>query len=228
MTMSLARLLTVSLVSSTVVTGCATPGTRPQDMGITGHEAAAKTAEREASLAAGSPALPRSEPACAVAPCWSDTPRQTEDAKHLQTVAAQHRAAAQSLRSTEEQACAGFSERDRDVSPFFHRNDIIAATRLEQRQGKYGIKFVGAVIHFRAVAGLTPEWLQRSINCHLARSAALGFDRTEMEFCPLALKGVAARVSSGGDRYLIEVTAGDARVAEEIWRRAQALASAAR
>jgi hypothetical protein len=32
----------------------------------------------------------------------------------------------------------------------------------------------GAVISFRATPGLTAQWLQRVIDCHLARNAALG------------------------------------------------------
>jgi hypothetical protein len=46
-----------------------------------------------------------------------------------------------------------------------------------------------------------------------------------MAFCPLALKGVSARVRPGGDRFLVELDTKDPAVAQEIWNRAQALAS---
>lgn len=206
--------------------GCATPGTRPEEMSAAEHESVASRTEADAAKATHTDASRVAVPArCANAPCWTGALQQTADAKHLIALAAAHRAAAQALRDAEARSCAGIAEADRDLSPFFHREDIAGATRWEERQGKSGHKLRGAVIEFRAVPGLTAEWLQRSLECHLARSAVLGYARPEMPFCPLALKGVSARVRSGGDRFLVEVEAGDAAVAEEIWKRASALAA---
>lgn len=217
------RTVLVATAGATLL-GCATPGTGPQEMSAAGHELAATNAEREAAKATHSELARVAVPArCANAPCWTGSLQQTEDAKHLIAVAAHHRAAAQALRDAEARSCAGITEEDRDISPFFHRDDIDGATRWEERQGRYGHKLRGAVIEFRAVPGLTAEWLQRSMNCHQARSAVLGYDQPEMAFCPLALKGVTARVRSGGDRFLVEVESSDSAVAEEVWRRAQAL-----
>ena len=104
---------------------------------------------------------------------------------------------------------------------------------MEQREGKYGEqregrKLVGAVIEFRAVPGLTAEWLQRRVECHIARSAALGQDQPAMKLCPLAVKGVSARVASGGNTFFVEVAADDSSGAEEVWRRARGLPRSAR
>lgn len=79
-------------------------------------------------------------------------------------------------------------------------------------------------IAFRPVPGLTTEPLQRIISCHQARNAVLGYDRTEMDYCPVALKDVAATVRSGGDRLVVEIRSNDQSTAEGILRRAQGLA----
>jgi hypothetical protein len=79
----------------------------------------------------------------------------------------------------------------------------------------------GAAIVFRAVPGLTAEWLQRIIDCHLARNAAVGYEMPEMADCPLALPGISAKVVSSGDGFAAQVRSGQDSTAAEIWRRAQ-------
>jgi hypothetical protein len=76
---------------------------------------------------------------------------------------------------------------------------------------------------FRALPGMTAEWLQRLVDCHLARNAALGHDAPEMPFCPLVPKGVAATVTSTGSGFADAVRAGDTDVANDVLRRARAL-----
>ena len=82
---------------------------------------------------------------------------------------------------------------------------------------------VGATITFRAVRGLTREWLQRLVDCHLARNAALGHDVPEMPECPLVPPGVTARVSSVGAGFAVEVRADTDEGAVEVLRRARSL-----
>jgi len=190
MTTSFVRAAVLAAIGGSGVAGCVTPGTRPHDMGVAGHELAAANAEE----------IP---------------------------VAAQHRAAAEVLRQAEAQACVGISERDRDTSPFANRQDIAAVTRYTE-WNRNGPRFAGATIEFRAAPGLTAEWLQRRIDCHRARSAVLGFDQPDIGVCPLALKGVTARVRSAGDRFLVEVSAGETSLAPEVLRRSQALLASAR
>jgi hypothetical protein len=63
--------------------------------------------------------------------------------------------------------------------------------------------------------------MQRILNCHLARNAVLGHDVPEMDYCPLVPKDVTAQVTSGGDRYLVDVQSRNPASAQEIWARAQ-------
>jgi hypothetical protein len=116
---------------------------------------------------------------------------------------------------------------DRDMSPFDHREDITSVVALTTSGG--GIltskpRTLGAVVTFRAVPGMTAEWLQRVVDCHLARNASLGNDVPEMPSCPLVPKGVAARVASTGDGFAVSIQAEDSKTAQEVLSRAQQLA----
>lgn len=85
-------------------------------------------------------------------------------------------------------------------------------------------KEVGATVVFRAVPGMTAEWLQRVVDCHLARAAAVGHDMPEMSYCPLMPNGVKAKVTSVGNGFAVNLSADDAATVAEIQKRAQALA----
>jgi hypothetical protein len=163
--------------------------------------------------------------------CWTETVNPTaghiKTAQDHQQLAAQHRAASQALRDAEASACAGLSDEDRDTSPFAHTADIRSVAQLEQRSASYADTNAadgGATVVFRATPGLTAEWMQRIVNCHLARNAAVGHDMPEMPYCPLILRDVRAR--SVGDGFAVDVTSKDPATAAEIWRRAQQLTAA--
>jgi hypothetical protein len=81
----------------------------------------------------------------------------------------------------------------------------------------------GAVIVFRATPGMTAEWLQRVVDCHLARNAALGHDVPEMPDCPLVPKGVAATVKATDAGFAVAVRSEDSSTAAEVLRRARSL-----
>ena len=215
--------------------GCAAPGTAPQDMSAAQHEAMAK---QEDSAAAGHEvqhdpnAVEKTEhcPRGSSNPCWTSTANPTQkhasDAESHKEMAAKHRAAAAALAQAEATACSGIDAEDRDVSPFYHREDIVAVAPFDRTvsQGKQTRSVAaGATIKFRAVPMLTAEWLQHEVDCHLARAAAVGFKMPEMSYCPLALKGVKATVSSAGDGFLVQVASDDSNTAKEILSRAQAL-----
>jgi hypothetical protein len=98
----------------------------------------------------------------------------------------------------------------------------VSQFREEKLVGKNRItRDAGATIVFRATPGLTVEWLQRIVDCHLARNSAVGHDMPEMAYCPLVPRGAQAKVRSVGDGFAVDVRADDAETAEEIWRRAQ-------
>jgi hypothetical protein len=96
----------------------------------------------------------------------------------------------------------------------------VVDARVSRRTVK---KTTGADIIFRAVPGMTAEWLQRIVDCHLARASAVGHDMPEMSYCPLVLKNVTAKVTSTGSGFAVAVTSEDPETVKEIIRRANAL-----
>jgi hypothetical protein len=164
--------------------------------------------------------------------CWTSEVNPTDqhkaDAAEHHELAEKHRAAAQALRDAETSSSAGLDEPDRDTSPFYHREDIASVSKVERSVMKGRVQvsqLAGGKAVFRAVQGMTAEWLQRVVNCHTARAAALGHQVPEMSYCPLVLKGITATVSSTGDGFAIEVTSEDAATADEILKRMQAAAA---
>jgi hypothetical protein len=211
----------LAFVVAPALQGCATPGTNPQDMSAAGHELAAAKEEAAGRCPPG---------ANASDPCWTSL-------KSYQQKAAEHRAAGQALRDAEARACSGVPNYDRNVSPFLHSEDIEQVAPLNvprtwsgegQIPSQHDAVFKGAVISFRPVRGLTQEWLQRVIDCHLARNAVLGNDLAEMPNCPLVPKDVTAQAKSAGDHFVVEVSSDDPATAQEVWRRAQRLVPSAK
>lgn len=230
------HVLTVLALGSSALLACAsTPGAKPQDMSAAQHEQAAAAHEAMATPqpAQGSANVQPMTGGCdGKNPCWTSMSSPTEQhrsdqKKHMQ-MAADHRAAAQALRGAEAQYCSGISEADRDMSPFYHREDItsVQPAMAPSPRGKgTPDHLTGAVVTFRAVPGLTAEWLQRIVDCHVARNNALGNDVPEMAYCPLVPKGVTAKVSSTGDGFAVTIESQDPNTAKEVLRRAQALKS---
>jgi hypothetical protein len=224
-------------------TACAsTPaGTRPHDMSAEQHdsEAARHAGVARAHDAQYDPRATSTRTDCApptakqaAAVCWTSV--QNPTAEHLRVAeahrveAARHRAASDALRAAEASACTGIAEQDRDMSPFEHAEDIASVEPLMEdvRSGPKGsvtTRTTGVVVTFRAVPGLTAEWLQRLIDCHLARNAARGHVAEEMPNCPLVPKGVTARVESTGDGFAVSIRGGDDATAREIAARSERL-----
>jgi hypothetical protein len=204
-------------------------------MGAAQHEAAAVGEEKQAAEhgALYDPAAQQTRESCSAGRgevCWTETSNPTEAhkkaAQEHQEIAAEHRAASRALTDAEARSCAGISDKDRDTSPFAHRADIQSVSRMQEdtTAGKISVKReAGATIVFRAMPGLTAEWLQRIVDCHLARNASVGHDMPEMAYCPLVPRGAQATVTSVGDGFAVNVRADDAAAAAEIWRRAQLL-----
>jgi hypothetical protein len=219
--------------------GCApASGTQPHAMSAAEHEAAAsKEAQAGASHADQyDPAASTTKKTCntnrAGTVCWTSDTNPTEEhdkeANEHRQLATQHRAASEALRSAEASTCFGIPEEDRDISPFAHREDIRSVQPLSEdvRVGKAnGVRVAGAELVFRAVPGMTAEWLQRVVDCHLARNAAIGHQMAgaEMAYCPLTLRGAQARVRSVGNGFSVAIRADDETTSKEILRRAQSL-----
>jgi hypothetical protein len=221
------------------------PGTQPHELGAAQHRDAAK---REAtrleqhkelydpaattSVKRCDPGLPNQYPATPI--CWVETINPT--AVHLQEVedhcrrAVEHRKSARDLRAVEAAACASVANEDRDMSPFAHRSDILGVNQLEEPADapKKRRHLVGATVVFRAVPRLTADELQRIVNCHLARNAAIGHDiaTVQMAHCPLTERGARATVRPLAEGFAVDIRSDDSLAARAIWRRAQALAVA--
>lgn len=199
-------------------------------MTASGHEAAAQSEERAGTEHAGKfdpKATDRYTP-------WRSSENPTQPhrdaaARHRKT-AEQHRMASQALREAEQRFCSGIAPDDRDMSPFYHRQDITVVETMKPVDGAYDSVAAssspnGARVSFRAVPGLTGEWLQRVVDCHLARNAVEGASDTTMSYCPLAVPHVAAKVVSAGNGFSVEITSDNAESVREIVKRAEALKS---
>lgn len=220
-------------------------GTAPHDMSAAEHDemAAAEEVLANEHAAKYDPNAVRERPICSGVlarksgyssdVCWGSVTNATEThqvaADERRRLAAEHRAASQALRDAEARACAGLGEEERDTSPFEHVEDIASVGALRfPNNGKVDRSRLrppsgGAVVSFVAVPGMTAEWLQRVVDCHLARNAALGHVDPTMPDCPLVLKGVTATVKSTGNGFAVAMRSQDPAVASEILRRARLL-----
>lgn len=154
--------------------------------------------------------------------CWTSVTNPTaehhKEAMMHQKHAADHRKASKTLRDAEATACKLINKKDVDISPFAHGEDI---DRVETKYS--GGKVSGAVVYFRQVPGLNIEKLKSTINCHLARNKALGFNAKGMDYCPLAIKGVQARVEEVKGQLVVHLDSSDSEISEKILKTARSL-----
>ena len=233
--------LPTSLVLTFVVVGCAsTPGAGPQDMSAAQHET---TAAREgagardhasqydpAASVTQSECTPQEGAAGPLAPiCWESATNPTDehrrDAAAQMKSAAAHRAAADNLRNAEAKACAGVNPRDRDMSPFYHRESVLRVDALEAppRNVPGTRDLEGATVIFKPVTGLTTASLQKIVDCHLERNASVGFEMPEMSYCPLSVKGASAKVTAVSDGFAVTIRGANTAASKQIWDRAATL-----
>jgi hypothetical protein len=210
-------------------------------MSASDHETMASQEEKsgEAHGVQYDPAASATQKSCAVgrgAACWTSTTNPTaaheKDAAHHRELAAQHRAGSEALRAAETSACSGIPEEDRDESPFDHPEDIrsVSPLREDVKLGKSNApRMAGAEVIFGAVPGMTAEWLQRVVDCHLARNAAIGHETAaaDMPHCPLTVRGAQATVRSVGDGFAVAIRSDDTAKSEEILHRAESLRAGA-
>lgn len=229
--------VTLAACYSALMIGCAAdPGTQPHDMSQAQHEAMAKQEEQAGAAHAEQhdPDAKQAQTTCGgKGGCWTSVSNPTgqhgADADKHRELAKKHRVASTALASAEASACAGISDDDRDISPFYHREDIQSVSTYSEsvKSGKGTVaKVVGATVVFRALPGMTAEWLQRVVDCHLARAASVGHEMPEMDYCPLELKGVKAKVTSAGNGFAVNISSDDDNTVEQIKKRALALGPA--
>ena len=159
---------------------------------------------------------------------WNPTARDAEQAAEHRTAAAKRRVATGAMREAEAAACSGIDSGDRDMSPFYHREDIAFIGQLTEkvRTGKGSfLRTSGARVQFQPVRGLTIERLKNRVACQIARAAAADYVMPELQYCPLTLRGIDARVFAAGGGFTVEITADDAEIVDEILKRTSVLGS---
>lgn len=225
-----------------IIAGCASsPGTRPGDMSASRHEVEARTHEDDAAShdRDGDAARSTDRPACPPVGgvggrgsgiCWTSAAQATSDhvaaAEAHRRAAAEHRAASRALREAEARACDGLADADRDTSPFARTEDIVAVAPLTRpvRRGETRVPTAtGVIVTFRTVPGLTTERLQRLVDCHLARNAALGHEPGDMDECPLVPRGASAHVTATREGFEVAVRGADDKAIDAIVERGQKL-----
>jgi hypothetical protein len=70
---------------------------------------------------------------------------------------------------------------------------------------------------------MTAERLQRVVDCHMARNAALGHEVPEMSYCPLVPPGVRATVRSVAEGFAVELRTSDPDSSAIVYERSVAL-----
>ena len=219
------------ILSLAVMAACASnPGTQPHDMSAAQHAQAASEHEKMGMAHEGlvDPKADVNDCEGYLGSCWSSNPasQHREEAREHRALAAKHRAASAALRNAEATACVGISDADRDVSPFVQRQAILRVQPFVQPTNDgytTANETVGATVVLMPAVGVTSERLQRIVNCHIARAASLGHDAPELSFCPLAVSGAGASVTSSGDGFAVNISSPTSDGAKEILARAERL-----
>jgi phosphoserine phosphatase len=100
-----------------------------------------------------------------------------------------------------------------------HRVTSVKPYQVLERQGRGSVyRLAGAEVFVRAEPGLTAEWLQLTIERHLAQMQA-----GHMAGCALDLDGVRVQVDSAGPGFAVKIIAKNPSQAKEVLRRAQLL-----
>jgi hypothetical protein len=152
-------------------------------------------------------------------PCWTSVTSPSEGyaakAKRHRESAAWHRQRAHELRTTEKIACAGLGEDEIATSPFARTEDILSVHELRE-----GASLRGAIVVFRKVPGLTGPWMHKSMHCHYARAAALGFPTDFMGACPTTLPDVQIEVAELPDGIVVTIRSERDEIAAAAYGRA--------
>ncbi len=158
-----------------------------------------------------------SEKVAVMKPCWT---RPEENAAYARAAerehkaAKEHRAWAQLLIDVEQAACKGLGEVESHTSPFLRKPDILSVEEYRESGELHGAK-----IRFRKVKGLSKDWFGKSIRCHQARSATLGYAKDFMIHCPLVLEKTSVSITEEEKSVTIILRSTDPVVAAEIYGR---------
>lgn len=100
---------------------------------------------------------------------------------------------------------------------------VVRPSPLKTATGERAAKVVGVRVLLRPAAGITAERLELLANCD--RATAQSETSTEHDSrCPFGVRGTSTTVSSTGMGFAADVAANDPDAAQELVRRAEALA----
>ncbi len=121
--------------------------------------------------------------------------------------------------STAAATCDGLAPRDIERSPFSHRREIVEVVPYRE-----GGEVRGARIVFKAVHGLSADWMRHAIACHQARYKSFARIDPLLPGDPTLVEGTTATVSEHGDVIDVLVTADSAHGGRVALARAEELA----
>ena len=100
-----------------------------------------------------------------------------------------------------------------------HRVTKVRPHFVTQQYGRASVqRLAGAEVFVQAEPGLTAEWLELTIQRHLAR-----MQTQHMGDCPLDLAGVRVKVDSAGPGFAVKIIGRNHGQAKEVLRRSELL-----
>jgi hypothetical protein len=152
------------------------------------------------------------------------TRKRFQEADKYRRDAERHGAASRELRDAENRACMGLSVGEREVSPFFHEDDIVSVAKVAIDAPSDVL--TGARVVFRQLPDMTPGRLQRELDCEAAHDAAIGFSNLQDDQSLVAVQGIVAFVHPVAAGLAVELRPRDAAGSRLLGRRVDALVRA--
>lgn len=195
-----------AVVAAALLSSCATPRSRPDDLSAVEHDRRAEWMERMAATRGPG--------------------KDADEANFLARMAADHRRAAVALRDAEEKACTGLPPEERAADPF-GPSRVVAVEPLDgaDRVGDVPPDVRGALVRLLPREGETPDVLKARVECAFAHGAVIGFERKDPARPPYSVPGVSVSVRPEPNAPVVELRTEDPRNAKvllDALRRAQA------
>jgi len=220
---------TLRLISGMVFlsVSCASgEATRP--MSANEHEAIARTDRQRANEkdSQARTACPGDESSDACHRYWTSfrnpTRKRFQEADKYRREAERHTSASRELRDAESRACMGLSVDEREVSPFFHEDDIVSVAKVAL-DAPHDV-LTGARVVFRQLPEMTPARLQRELDCEAAHDAVVGYSQNDRSV--VAIEGVVTFVHPVETGLAVEIRPHDAAGSRILGQRVDALVRA--
>jgi hypothetical protein len=152
------------------------------------------------------------------------TRKRFQEADKYRREAERHSTASRELRDAESRACMGLTVGEREVSPFFHEDDIVSVAKVAI-DAPFDV-LTGAHVVFRQLPEMTPARLQRELDCEAAHDAAVGYGNLQDDRSLVAVQGVVAFVHPVEAGLAVEVRPRDAAGSRLLGQRVDALVRA--